>query len=61
MELDYSYKQETIRRSRGRNVEELDESTIIGDFYQESTGQSLSSAQLELVEDILTKMSKEKS
>ena len=61
VELDYSYKQETIRRSRGRNVEELDESTIIGDFYQESTGQSLSSAQLELVEDILTKMSKEKS
>lgn len=61
VELDYSYKQETIRRTRGRNVEELDESTIIGDFYQESTGQSLSSAQLELVEDILTKISKEKS
>lgn len=61
VELDYSYKQETIRRTRGRNVEELDESTIIGNFYQESTGHSLSSAQLELVEDILTKMCKEKS
>ncbi|KKW73059.1 exonuclease [Lactococcus cremoris] len=60
MELDYKFKNISSVKSKTQNIESLDNIGILSNFYEVTTGETLSGLQQEIIENTFKQIEGEK-